>query len=554
MKYVHGSVGAPGIAVGIIVQITEKQSAVTPPDLEPQEAQQRFAVAQAEVARYLQGLADELRAENKAAEAAIFDAQAMLARDPALTTEVERLLAQNHTALPDAVAQATASMAETLSALDDLYLRERAGDVRAVGQQIVAHLHGNPTEFQVRPGSIVIAPDLTPAQTANLRKSAVAGFATASGTTTGHVAILARALGIPAVVGLGDVVLDLPDGIPAILAADDGILIAEPTAEELAAYSTRQAEQQAAQQRRHGLVTLPAETTDAQQVLLWANIGHPSEAQAALDVGAQGIGLFRTEFLFLDRSAPPGEDEQFAAYAEVARLMAGRPVVIRTLDIGGDKPIPYLPQLHEMNPFLGWRGVRFAMRFRDLFQLQLRALLRAATTGDVRIMFPMIATPEDVAWAKAEIEAAASALAKEHVAYRADVPIGIMVETPAAALTLDLFAANIRFCSIGSNDLAQYTLAADRSEGQLGTRYRHNDPAVFRMIKLAATAARRLGLELGLCGELGGEPQAAVALVGLGIDKLSMNPSALLAVKEAIRAVSLTEAQQQARDMCGEPG
>lgn len=549
MSRVQGIAGAPGIALGPLVRLPELRAPAAAVD--ESMALPRFAEAQQQVVAHLERLAAELQAEGRADEAAIFEAQSLLAADPTLSSEVERSVEQG-TALIEAVERASESMAALLSQLDDPYLRERAADVRAVGQQLIATLSGAPAELDVPAGSIVVARDLTPAQTAGLRRSGIAGFATASGTATGHVAILARALGIPAVVGLGDALLDLPDGAAAILAADEGLLIAEPSDEERATYIERRTAQQALEQRRHALIELPATTSDGRRVALWANIGHPDEARAALDLGAEGIGLFRTEFLFLDRSAAPSEDEQHAAYAAVAQVMAGRPVVVRTLDIGGDKPIPYLPQLDETNPFLGWRGIRFAMRFRELFQTQVRALLRAATAGDLRIMLPMIATPDDIAWALHEIEAAAESLRAANLSHRADLPIGIMVETPAAALTLDRLARPIRFCSIGSNDLAQYTLAADRSEGQLVQRYRHDDPAVLRLIRLVADDARRLGLELSICGELAADVEASVALVGLGIEKLSMTPSALLAVKERLRAVTLSDAQQSARRMCDE--
>lgn len=552
MNRLHGIVGAPGIAFGVIAQVSSAGPQEAAASVDQQEPRARLSAAQTQVAEQLQQLARELRDEGNTPEAAIFDAQAMLAIDPALTTEALRLIDQEQAALPDAVLRATEAMATQLSNLDDAYLRERAADVRAVGQQVVATLTGAPTEIRVPTGSIAIARDLTPAQTATLRKARIAGFATASGTRTGHVAILARALGLPAVVGIGDSVLAVPDGVPAILAADEGMLIVEPSAEERATYQQRRAAAAVVMAQRDRLLDLPAQTTDGHRIGLWANIGHPDEAQHARKAGAEGIGLFRTEFLFLDRSAPPSEEEQFAAYASAVQVMAGRSVVIRTLDIGGDKPIPYLPQPHETNPFLGWRGVRFAMRFQELFQIQLRALLRAAATGDLRIMLPMVATPADVAWFRTELAMAAAGLTEQGAVFHADVPLGIMVETPAAALTLDLLAPGIRFCSIGTNDLSQYTLAADRSDPQLAERYQHTDPAVFRMISAATTAARRLGLHIGVCGELASEPQAAVALVGLGIETLSMTPTALRSVKEAIRAVSLREARHIAKEMCAE--
>lgn len=549
MIRLSGIAGAPGVARGTTAVLQDVTApAESTADGDPA---QRFAEAQAETSAQLQGLATELHAEGKHDEAAIFEAQAMLALDPALSDLVKGRLAQPDTPLSEAVQQAAETMATMLGGLDDPYLRERAADVRAVGVQISAQLHGARTP-QVAPGSIVIAADLTPAQTAALRKSGIAGFATASGTATGHVAILARGLGIPAIVGMGDGLLAVIDGAPAILDADSGVLIIAPDADVVTAYDARIAQQQAEQQRLDTLRDLPAITADGQAISLWANIGHPDDVHSALAFGAEGIGLFRTEFLFLDRDTPPDENEQYQAYATVLRAMAGKPVVIRTIDIGGDKPIPYLPPLHEPNPFLGWRGVRFAMRFPDLFQVQLRALLRAATEGDLRVMLPMIATPDDVAWARAAIDQAAHDLAAAGRPHRADPALGIMIETPAAVVALGRIAPGISFGSIGSNDLAQYTLAADRGDGQLITRYQHDDPAVWRMIRLATETAQRLGLELSLCGELGSHPQAAVALVGLGLSKLSMTPTALPRVKEALRATTSDAARALAKQMCAD--
>lgn len=547
MSRLHGIVGSPGIAIGTITQLASSTPHAETQSSDPQTDRRRLRAAQAEVAAQLQRLAAELRAEDKPDEAGIFEAQVLLAADPALVSEVDRLLAEEQLALPEAVRRASEAMAATLSRIDDPYLRERAADVQAIGQQIIATLQGVTLDLRLPEGAIVIARDLTPVQTASLRGMGIAGFATAGGTATGHVAILARALDIAAIVGMGDALLELPDGASAILDAVAGLLLVEPDADELATYTAMVTSRQEDAERRHGLLSLPAETRDGLRVELWANIGHPDEVQRALEVGAEGIGLFRTEFLFLERSAPPDEDEQYAAYAAALRAMADRPVVIRTLDIGGDKPIPYLEAMQEANPFLGWRGIRFAMRFRELFQVQLRALLRAATEGDLRIMLPMIATPDDVAWARAEIDAAIAGLNQAAIPHRADVPLGIMIETPAAALTLDLLAAGLRFCSIGSNDLTQYTLAADRSVAELGRRYRHDDPAVLRLMQLAVSEARRLGLEISICGELASDPAAAVALVGLGIEKLSMTPAALPAVKEAIRSASSEEARQRAQ-------
>jgi phosphoenolpyruvate-protein kinase (PTS system EI component) len=296
----------------------------------------------------------------------------------------------------------------------------------------------------------------------------------------------------------------------------------------------------------------PGRLRDGRHIALWANIGRPAEARLAREYGAEGIGLFRTEFLFLDRETPPDEEEQYVAYRAVITEFPDRPIVIRTLDVGGDKPLPYLPIAAEANPFLGIRGIRLSMQRPDLFQVQVRALLRAAFHGDIWIMLPMIATPSELAWARAQMLDAAAALAAAGIDHRPDPPLGIMIETPAAVVMADQLAREAAFFSIGSNDLAQYTLAVDRGHPTLTTHYRTDDPAVWRMIDLAARAARQASIPIGICGELGGEPEAAVALAGLGLDELSMAPARIPVVKEHLAQTSWAEAQAAAARMLGE--
>ena len=550
-----GVTGAPGIAIGRVVWLVPSAGAAEAAGTLPW--RQRLEQAQAEVARHLDGLAAELAAESKPEEAAIFEAQAMLASDPALLAAVEQHLDRP---LQEAVVAATEALAEQFAALDNAYLRERAADVRAVGQQIAAVLVGGSLDAEpdVAPGAVVLADELSPAQLAVLRRRGIAGLATARGGATGHLALLARTFGLPSLVGVGDRLRSVLEGSLVIVAASDGQLIVGPSPEDVSAYQRRAEALARDADARQALRGLPAVTADGHRLALWANIGRPEEARAAVDVGADGIGLMRTEFLFLDRASAPGEDEQYAAYVAVLHALADRPAIVRTLDIGGDKPLPYVPRLDEANPFLGTRGIRYAMHAPDLLRVQLRALLRAAAEahagGGLHVMLPMVATPADVVWARGRLQAAAEELAVEGLAHRADVPLGIMVETPAAALTLDRLAAagQLSFCSIGSNDLAQYTLAADRGEAGLAQRYRHDDPAVFRLIRQAVVSAGRLGLAISLCGELAADPAASVALVGLGLDKLSMAPPALLAVKAALRGVSLDEARERAARACAD--
>ncbi len=548
--HLRGAGGAPGIGVGRAVRYVPAAPVEMPDDADADAALARFAAAQALAKAQLDALADQLRAEGRADEAEIFVAHVLLSEDPALVDEVERRVREGER-LEQALVATIVQMCAALYALDDLYLRERAADVDAVGQALLAALQ-NPAGAHSRlhelpPDAIVVADDLTPAETAGLRGGAVAGFATARGGPNGHTAILARALGIPAVVGLGAAALDVADGASVILDGTAALLLIEPDEAERASYARHTAEQDSARVRRQALRDQPGQLADGHPVALWANIGRPEEARLALEHGAEGIGLFRTEFLFLDRDAPPDEEEQLAAYRAALDTMAGRPVVVRTLDVGGDKPLPYLDQPHEANPFLGVRGLRLCMRRPDLFATQLRALLRAALTGDLWVMLPMIATPQDFAWGRAQLHAAADALAAAGVAHRADVRLGVMIETPAAAVTADLLAREAAFFSVGSNDLTQYAMAADRGAADLAARYPHDSPAVLRLIAQAAAAAQRAGIPIGVCGELAGIPAAAPLLVGLGIAELSMAPAAIPAVKEHLHALTLAEAQAAGR-------
>lgn len=546
-KNLQGVGGAPGIAIGQIVRLIDTPNQQIT-DTNPEEALARFRQAQEMVVTRLQTLAEQLRTEGRADESGILDAQSLLAEDITLVDEVERRVRDEHEVLEPALSATIGQMRDMLAALDDPYLRERASDIDHIGQMLKAALQGTlGIQRDIPPNAIIVAADLTPAETAELRGGSVAGFATAVGGATGHTAILARSLGIPAIVGLGDALLAIPDTTNVILDGDTLTLVVEPDQHEIDIYQQRSADQDKRKQQRQSLRDQPGRLADGHPVALWANIGHPDDALVAHEQGAEGIGLFRTEFLFLHRNEAPTEDEQYAAYRSVLETMEGRPVVVRTLDIGGDKPLPYLDLPTEPNPFLGVRGLRLCMDRPELFTVQLRALLRAATHGDLWIMLPMIATQEDLFWAKQQITAVAKALKSEQIAHRTDVPIGIMIETPAAAMTADILAQDVAFFSIGSNDLTQYTMAADRGLAELAKRYPHDAPAVLRLIARTVEAGKQAGIPVGVCGELASEPQAAVILAGLGIDELSMTAVAIPEVKEHLLTVTQDEARGTAQ-------
>jgi multiphosphoryl transfer protein len=544
----HGVGGAPGIALGRAFCFRPDEVAVQRAAVgeSADAALARLATARVAAAARLRDLAAQQRAAGRGDEAGLFEAQALLVEDDFITDEVTRLVRDEAQPLDAALDATIGQMRAAMEALDDEYLRERAADMDAIGKEIRRALYGGPSPAAAPAGAILVALDLTPAETVEL-PAGIAGFATARGGPTGHTAILARSLGIPAVVGLGAAAEDIPDGAELILDGDEALLIVEPDAAERADYARRAAEQAAARERRRALRDQPGRMADGHPVALWANIGRPAEAQRALECGAEGIGLFRTEFLFLERGAPPDEQEQFAAYRAVLETMVGRTVVVRTLDVGGDKPLPYLDMPREANPFLGVRGLRLCMRRPDLFAIQLRALLRAGIHGDLWIMLPMVATPEDLAWGRRQLRAAAEALAAEGAEHRADLPLGIMIETPAAAVGADLLTREAAFFSVGSNDLAQYTMAADRGAAELAARYPHDSPAVLRLIAQAAAAANHAGIPIGVCGDLAGLPDTAPLLAGLGIAELSMAPPSIAAVKEHLAGISMAEAREAAR-------
>ncbi|MGB9739508.1 phosphoenolpyruvate--protein phosphotransferase [Chloroflexus sp.] len=544
-KMLQGAGGAAGLALGPAYRWQRVATvAVDPPHESVEAALTRFHVAQRAAAARLRAIAERQRAAGLH-EADLFDAQALLVEDETLTDGVTALVLDGQP-LTTAIRTTVAQMQALLADLDDEYLRERAADMAAVGVELLHALAGETaSQPTVPPGAIVVADDLTPAETVDLPHH-VAGFATAGGGPTGHTVILARARGVPAVVGVGDEILAVPDGVQLLIDGDAATVLIDPDEAALQSAQVRMEALRVMQRRQAALRDQPGQLRDGRLVGLWANIGRPAEARLAREYGAEGIGLFRTEFLFLDRSAPPDEDEQYAAYCAVLDELPGKPVVIRTLDIGGDKPLPYLPLSPEANPFLGVRGLRLSMQRPDLFQIQLRALLRAAFRGDIWIMLPMIATPADLAWARAQLVEAATALAAAGVDHRPDPPLGVMIETPAAAVLADQLARDAAFFSIGSNDLAQYTLAVDRGHPTLAARYPSNDPSVWRMIDLAARAAQQAGIPIGICGELGGEPDAAPALVGLGLHKLSMAPARIPVVKERLMQTSWAEAQAAA--------
>ncbi|WKW12056.1 phosphoenolpyruvate--protein phosphotransferase [Pseudogemmatithrix spongiicola] len=509
----------------------------------------RFRAAAAKAIERLRGV--KARAAEKAgeAESAIFDVQISILEDASLREQVEGLVQQN-LAPEKAFDIVMLDWRDHFGRSTNPMMRERIGDLVDVHIRLLTVLLDLPDHDPVdlAPGSnaIVVTHDLTPSLTIQLDRRAIAGIATDAGTRTSHVAILARSLGLPAVVGLINATSRITSGERVILDGTNGRLIVKPTAAELAQFADRARREAEAQKELAGLVGKEALTSDGVHITLRANVDLPEEAGAAASHGAEGVGLMRTEFLVVGRTAMPTEDEQYRAYRKVVEAFKDQPVVIRTYDVGGDKlPVGGFP--HEPNPFLGWRAIRMCLDEPELFKVQLKALMRAAVHGDLQIMLPLVVSVEEVRQARYLLEDAAAELRAKGVEHRADVPLGVMVETPAAAVSVDSFVKDVSFLSIGTNDLVQYTLAVDRGNASLVTRFTPLHPAVLRLIARTVEVGHAAGLSVSVCGEMASQPLMAYALIGLGVRQLSVAAVGISAVKRIVRGVSTERAAAAAQ-------
>jgi multiphosphoryl transfer protein len=476
-------------------------------------------------------------------QATIFEAHLLFLDD-------EALLDPTRAAINAGVAAARAwndtieDVASSWETIEDPYQRARAADLRSVGTQVLARLLGiEPPAPRLDEPGILVAADLAPADAAALDPSTALGVATASGGPTSHAAVLARSLGIPAVVGLGDAVLDVREGAVVALDGDAGVIVVDPGPEIVERFEARRREWEMADRTARADAAAPVATLDGTPIEVAANVGSHDDVAAAVEAGADGVGLFRTEFLFMARDAMPSEDEQEAAYRAAAEALGGRPMIVRTLDAGADKPIPYLAQPVEANPFLGVRGLRLGLERPELLEAQLRAILRVAVDHPVRVMFPMVATLEEFRAGRAAVERARSALVDAGRPAPDRIAVGVMIEVPSAALASDRLAEVADFFSIGTNDLAQYTLAAERGNERVAALADALHPAVLELIRLAAAAAASKGGWTGVCGELAGDPLAAPLLIGLGVTELSMSAPAIPHVKQVVRRTDLPSAR-----------
>jgi phosphoenolpyruvate-protein phosphotransferase (PTS system enzyme I) len=494
----------------------------------------RFRDAVEAVVRRLSETGDRLRASDDEEEAGIFEAHVEMARDPELHSEVEERVRDLES--PEAAVLAVGEeYAETFAAMEDEYMAARADDVRDVSNQIASELMGGRAANleALKTPSVILARNLAPSETARLPKGMALGFVTAEGSKTSHVSIMARSMGIPAVVGVGV-------GLEVILGAEtvavdggEGYAVADPEPDTVADLERKReqiaGERAALEEYRH----VEARTRDGRRIEVSANLGSASEAEEALLWGADGVGLFRTEFLFMERKELPSEDEQYEAYREVAEAFGERPVIVRTLDVGGDKNLPGVEEHEEENPFLGWRGIRMSLDVPKLFKPQLKAILRAAKSGNLKVMFPMVVNVEELRAAQRVLDDCREELEGEGQE-AGPVEVGVMIETPAAAICAAHLAPEVTFFSIGTNDLVQYTLAADRGNERLRHLQGADHPAVLELIKRTCEAAREAGIWVGVCGEAAGEPALISKLVELGVGELSMSVPSIPRAKKII--------------------
>ena len=544
-----GIPASPGIVVGPVHLLKWQVPEVPATSIEPHEVEhevERLRIAFARSIERLRSIRERALRTAGEAEAAIFEVQISIIEDAELRGRVEAAIGQQFSA-ERAFDVVMLEWREHFARSQHAMLRERVSDLTDVHIRVLTILldlpDHDPVDLPKGSNEILVTQDLTPSLTLQLDRETIGAIATDSGTRASHVAILARSLGIPAVVGLLDGTERLRTGEIVILDGTTGTVTTRPTAAELADAKARQLLEKSEGEQLARLAGKEAISRDGTHITLFANVDLPDEAAVAVASGAEGVGLMRTEFLVVGRATMPNEDEQYEAYAGVIKAFGTRPVIIRTFDVGGDKlPIGGWP--HEANPFLGWRAIRMCLDQPEIFKTQLRALLRAATLGDVRINLPLIVTVDEVRQAKALIAEASAELTARGVAHRTDVPIGVMIETPAAAVLADSLAGEVSFFSIGTNDLVQYTLAVDRGNASLASRFTPLHPAVLRLIRMTCEVADARGVAVSVCGEMASEPIMAFALIGLGVRQLSVSAIALARVKLIVRGMRTSVAAE----------
>ena len=509
----------------------------------------RFQAALDKTRQQILEVQKRLHDEIGAKQSLIFDAHLLVLEDPVVLEEVKRKIRKEKVSSEYALYTASEKYAEALSAVEDSYLSERAADIRDVIQRALENLTGQSKQVglsDLTEPCIVVANDLTPSDTAMLDPEKVLGFITAAGSKTSHTAILARSLQIPAVLGLGKEIDELKPGQSILLDGFNGFVVISPSDQMLFEYGQLVKRQNSIETSLDEIRTEAAKTLDGHSIILSANIERASDVQAVLKSGATGVGLFRTEFLFINRKDLPNEEEQFQAYKKVSESLTPEPVIIRTLDLGGDKLLSHVNVAAEMNPFLGWRAIRLCLQEKDLFRTQLRAILRASAFGDLKIMYPMVSGIDELDEANKILEECRKELREKGEEFSEDIEIGVMIETPSAAMISDKLAKRVQFFSIGTNDLIQYALAVDRLNEKIAHLYEPTHPGILRLIKTTVDAGKANGIWTGVCGEMASDLSMVPLLIGLGVEELSVASSMVPRVKMLIRNINISKAKELA--------
>ncbi|MEM5017758.1 phosphoenolpyruvate--protein phosphotransferase [Metabacillus indicus] len=545
MTELKGIGASAGIAIAKAYRLEEPDLTVTKREVADKASETvRFEEAIQQSKSELEQIKEHAFRELGADKAEIFEAHILVLSDPELLNPVKDKISSESVNAEFAMKETADMFVSMFESMDNEYMKERAADIRDVTKRVIGHLLGVeiPNPSMISEEVIIIAEDLTPSDTAQLNRQYVLGFTTDIGGRTSHSAIMARSMEIPAVVGTKKATSDIKNGDIVIVDGIDGDVVINPSEEVIAAFEKKKAQYEVQKAEWAKLVNEETITKDGQHVELAANIGTPDDVRGVLENGGEAVGLYRTEFLYMGRDQLPTEDEQFEAYKAVLQRMEGKPVVVRTLDIGGDKELPYLNLPKEMNPFLGFRAIRLCLEEQEIFRTQLRALLRASTFGNLKIMFPMIAVVDEFREAKAILLEEKAKLVSEGVQVSDTIEIGMMVEIPSTAVLADQFAKDVDFFSIGTNDLIQYTMAADRMNERVSYLYQPYNPAILRLVTLVIEAAHKEGKWVGMCGEMAGDPLAIPVLLGLGLDEFSMSATSILPARSLIKNLSKEEA------------
>ncbi|MGN0519146.1 MAG: phosphoenolpyruvate--protein phosphotransferase [Candidatus Fimenecus sp.] len=539
-----GIAGAEGIGIGKALVVREQTLDYSNVVFSGAENEtKRLQAAIAAFCEKISVMQQNLTASVGEKQAEILSGQMMMIQDPFMTSQMQDFIAGGQCA--EAAVDAVCNMyIEMFSSVEDDLTRQRATDIRDMRARLLGILLGQ-TEVDLSdlpPETVLVAHDFTPSMTANMQKEHIVGILSETGSKTSHSAILARSLELPAVMSVEKICTLLENGDIVIVDGTRGEAVVRPAQGILEAYASKREQLKSEKQALRAFAGKKTVTADGKQLAVYANIGKPDDVSAVLQNDGEGVGLFRTEFLFMDRTALPSEEEQFAAYRAVSEAMQGKEVIIRTLDVGGDKDIPYLHMEKEENPFLGHRAVRYCLDNPEIYQVQLRALLRASAYGNIKIMLPLVSTVNEVRRVRELLESAKAELRTENIKFNEKIPVGVMIETPAAAVTADLLAKEADFFSIGTNDLTQYTMAVDRGNSKVSSLYSHYTPAVLRLIKQTAEAANRAGIPVGMCGEAAADKAFIPLLIAFGLHEFSVTPAAVLPTRKTVSLWSKTDA------------